>query len=82
MKIRDKDISGYGLAALIICGLILLAISITGGYYAVQMHKIDAEINAQKEVERTEIEQKAATQRTRERMHWLPWYSDEKNEVE
>lgn len=44
-----------------------------------EQYKIDAQINQQTEVERTKIEEEAATQRTRERMHWLPWYDDEEN---
>lgn len=44
-----------------------------------EKYKIDAQINQQTEVERTKIEEEAATQRTRERMHWLPWYDDEEN---
>ena len=85
-------------------GATIIAIVASIGYFMLQMHKVDAEINAKTmatqaeinaqtketeaeiaratEIKRVEIEEKAATQRTRERMHWLPWYSDETNETE
>lgn len=62
-----------------IAGLTIVIVAGIAGYVAIQNHKIDAEINAQTVIEQTEIEEKAATQRTRERMHWLPWYGDDEN---
>ncbi len=60
----------------IVCGIGVV------GYFSLRAKEIDAKINAQTEVEKTEIQQKAAIQRTRERMHWIPWYSDQKNEAD
>ena len=40
---------------------------------------IDAAVEEKVRLEQTRIEQEAATQRTRERMHWVPWYKDEEN---
>jgi hypothetical protein len=48
---------------------------------AVRQQQIEAEakINAQTEVQKTEIEQKAATERTREWMNFIPWYKGGQN---
>lgn len=58
------------------CVMVVTIVS-TIGYFYVESHKIDAEINAQKEVKRIEIEEKEATIRTKERMQWIPWYDNE-----
>lgn len=80
MQIRDRDISAREAALWVFGGVVSIAAIVAIGYFSLQMHEVDAKINAQTEVLKTQVEQKAATQRTRERMHWLPWYSDEKNE--
>lgn len=72
-------------------GIVALAVVLVGFIYAsVERAKIDAEvrakqieteakINAQAEVERVQIEQKAATERTREWMNFIPWYKGGEN---
>lgn len=57
-------------------GFVLIAITSVLCYFYLEYHKIDAEINAQKDIKRIEIEEKEATIRTKERMQWIPWYSD------
>jgi|GEM_PF-6110198 len=70
----------YKLGAFALITVLVFAVII--GITSIKKHQIDADINAQKDIERTQIEQKAKTQRTRERMHWLPWYQDKKNETD
>ncbi len=55
--------------------IVIVAVVATIGYFSIESHKIDAEINAQKEIKRIEIEEKEATVRTKERMQWIPWYN-------
>lgn len=38
--------------------------------------EVEAQINAQTEIERIKIEEEQATVRTKERMKWNPWYLD------
>lgn len=75
----------------LLVGTIALAAVMGGFIYAsVERAKIEAEvrakqieteakINAQTEVERVLIEQKAATERTREWMNFIPWYKGGEN---
>jgi hypothetical protein len=63
----------FGFFALILAGFglwIMRDISIKNA-------EIAAEINAQTEIERIKIEEEEATKRTKERMKWNPWYSEE-----
>lgn len=75
----------------LLVGTIALA-AVMGGFIhaSVERAKIEAEvrakqieteakINAQTEVERVQIEQKAATERTREWMNFIPWYKGGEN---
>ena len=77
---RPNGVTGTHIILAIVIGTVLIAGMVIMSWQSVREHEIDAEINAQTEIEKTAIEEKAATQRTRERMHWNPWYSDDKNE--
>jgi hypothetical protein len=46
---------------------------------AVKNAETAAQINAQTEIERTKITEAEATQRTKERMNWIPWYEGGEN---
>lgn len=82
MHFRDREISNRELLCWVFGGIVVLAAIAVIGFYALQMHKVDAEIHAQSEIQKTQIKEKAAIQRTRERMHWVPWYGDKKNEAD
>jgi len=71
VNLSTKKIVAIGVFVVITFGII--------AFVSIKRFEKEAEINAQTEVEKTKIEQEANVQRTRERMHWLPWYKDEEN---
>ena len=57
-----------------ICGLIVLCIGlITSGVVAVVNHQVDAQINQQTEVQKTEIIEQNKSDRAETHLQWLPW---------
>lgn len=70
------NISNKELVAYIAAIVAVVTVALIIGNTALKMHKIDAEINAQTEVERTQIEEEQHTNRTKERLNWIPWYKD------
>lgn len=82
MNGKEKMIAFLGVLGLFLGGLAIFGI--------VQSQKIQAEvslkaqetqakINAQTQVEKTKLEEAAATQRTQERMNLIPWYKGGEN---
>jgi hypothetical protein len=63
----------FGFFALIVVGFGLWIIR----DISIKNAEIAAEINAQTEIQRIKIEEEEATKRTKERMKWNPWYSEE-----
>jgi len=64
-----------------VCVCLVACVAIIA-FHDVEKKKIDAEINKQTEVEKTKASEAAATERTKERMNFVPWYSGGENKKE
>lgn len=67
------------ITVVVIIGAIIVSVVSIVCFFVIQSRKIDAEINAQKDIQRIQIEEKEATIRTKERMQWIPWYKKQSN---
>ena len=69
------------LIATTIIAISIVVLSIIFTVASIRNHQIDAEINAQSEIDATKIKEAAKLERTRERMNWVPWYDGVKKEI-